>query len=190
MPRLNILWFCIVLYCWPQRSIISQFPKTSSPVSAPIPPLPAPIPHLHHHHHLPISTRHSPQPLPHFRGAVSERITLPGEEPVIVQIWAISKTIHHPYIRVRSLCAIKPTPRQHVYTGYFPSFIVSWNDTHFKSGKIQTLSVTFTLRTSLKDVRGHSNRTSGDIPTGCPAMLYLCIFTWYFCPLRIYMNSE
>ena len=31
----------------------------------------------------------SPQPLPHFRGAVSERITLPGEEPVIVQIWVI-----------------------------------------------------------------------------------------------------
>ena len=44
-------------------------------------------------------------------------------------------------------------------------------------GKIQTLSVTFTLRTSLEDVRGHSNRTSGDIPTGCPAMFYFCIFT-------------
>ena len=44
-------------------------------------------------------------------------------------------------------------------------------------GKIQTLSVTITLRTSLKDVRGHSNRTSGDIPTGCPAMFYFCIFT-------------
>ena len=44
-------------------------------------------------------------------------------------------------------------------------------------GECQTLSVTFTLRTSLKDVQGHSNRTSGDIPTGCPAMFYFCIFT-------------
>ena len=56
-------------------------------------------------------------------------------------------------------------------------------------GKIQTLSVTFTLRTSLKDVQGHSNRTSGDIPTGCPAMFHFCIFTWYLCPLCLYMNS-
>ena len=56
-------------------------------------------------------------------------------------------------------------------------------------GECQTLSVTFTLRTSLKDVRGHSNRTSGDIPTGCPAMFYFCIFTWYLWPLCIYMNS-
>ena len=45
------------------------------------------------------------------------------------------------------------------------------------TGECQTLSVTFTLRTSLKDVRGHSNWTSGDIPTGCPAMFYFCIFT-------------
>ena len=30
-------------------------------------------------------------------------------------------------------------------------------------GKIQTLSVTFTLRTSLKDVRGHSNRMSCNV---------------------------
>ena len=44
-------------------------------------------------------------------------------------------------------------------------------------GGIQTLSVTFTLRTSLKDIRGHSNRTSGDILTGCPAMFYFCILT-------------
>ena len=44
-------------------------------------------------------------------------------------------------------------------------------------GECQSLSVTLTLRTSLKDVRGHSNRTSGDIPTGCPAMFYFCIFT-------------
>ena len=58
-----------------------------------------------------------------------------------------------------------------------------------RTGECQTLSVTFTLRTSLKDVRGHSNRTSGDIPTGCPAMFYFCIFTWYLCPLCIYMNS-
>ena len=57
-------------------------------------------------------------------------------------------------------------------------------------GKIQTLSVTFTLRTSLKYVRGLSNRRSGDIPTGRPAMFYFCIFTWYLCPLWIYMNSE
>ena len=57
-------------------------------------------------------------------------------------------------------------------------------------GEIQTLSVTFTLRTSLKDVRGPYDRTSGDIPTGCPAMFYFCIFTWYLCTLCIYMNSE
>ena len=60
----------------------------------------------------------------------------------------------------------------------------------FLGGECQTLSVTFTLRTSLKDVWGHSNRTSGDIPTGCPAMFYFCILTWYLCPLCIYMNSE
>ena len=58
-----------------------------------------------------------------------------------------------------------------------------------RRGECQTLSVTFTLRTSLKDVRGHSNRTSGDIPTGCPAMFYFWIFTQYLCPLCIYMNS-
>ena len=44
-------------------------------------------------------------------------------------------------------------------------------------GECQTLSVTFTLRTSLKDVRGHSKRTSGDVLTGCPAMFYFCILT-------------
>ena len=60
----------------------------------------------------------------------------------------------------------------------------------YRGGEIQTLSVTFTPRTSLKDVRGHPNRTSGDIPTGCPAMFYFCILTWYLCPLCIYMNSE
>ena len=56
-------------------------------------------------------------------------------------------------------------------------FVVHYHVPHFQRVKIQTLSVTFTLRTSLKDVRGHSNRTSGDIPTGCPAMFYFCILT-------------
>ena len=58
-----------------------------------------------------------------------------------------------------------------------------------EGGDCQTLSVTFTLRTSLEDVRGHSNRTSGDVPTGCPAMFFFCIFTWYLWPLCIYMNN-
>ena len=69
-----------------------------------------------------------------------------------------------------------------------PIHVCTWGWGH-PMGKIQTLSVTFALRTSLKNVRGHSNRTSGDIPTGCPAMFYFCIFTWYLCPLCIYMNS-
>ena len=46
-------------------------------------------------------------------------------------------------------------------------------------GEIQTLSVTFTLRTSIKDVRGHSNRMSCNV-------LFLHFHLIFVPPMHIY----
>ena len=67
-------------------------------------------------------------------------------------------------LRFRMICVrvfIGPGWVAHIATGGWKpdsekSHLYCWG-----GGKIQTLSVTFTLRTSLKDVWGHSNRTSG-----------------------------
>ena len=72
--------------------------------------------------------------------------------------------------------------KEGVKNGYFTVRLLTVNVYPLPLGKIQTLFVTFTPRTFLKDVLGHSNRTSGDISTGCPAMSYFCIFTLIFVP--------